>query len=116
MNFEEAIAAHVNWKTKLRVLIGGQGDVDANSLATDTACALGQWLYGEGAKYASQPAYATLKSAHQKFHKVAGAIATKAKSGQKAAASTLLDGAEYGQASMAVVQSLTALRKTVEGK
>ncbi len=116
MNFDEAISAHAAWKTKLRTLINGQGEVDEKKLGTDNACPLGQWLYGEGQKYASQPAYKAVRDNHQRFHQLAGSVAMKAKAGQKAAAVAILDSSDYGQASMAVVQAISVLRKAVEGR
>jgi len=115
MNFDDAIAAHGAWKTKLRTLINGQGEVDARALGSDSACALGQWLHGEGARHATEPAFGAVKTAHQRFHQLAGEVATKAKAGQKAAAVAILDGPDYTKASLAVVQGLMTLRKAVAG-
>lgn len=112
MNFDEAISAHVNWKTKLRSLIDGQGEVDTKTLATDNQCALGKWIYGEGAQFANDPNFKLLKEWHQKFHAQAGAIATKAKAGQRKEASSLLDSAEYSGASSKVVGALMQLKRT----
>ena len=117
MNFDDAIAAHAAWKTKLRTLINaGQGEVDEKKLGSDNACPVGQWLYGEGQRHASQPGFAAVRDNHKRFHQLAGSVAVKAKAGQKAAAAAILDSSEYGQASLAVVQAIAVLRKAVEGR
>lgn len=113
MNFDEAISAHVNWKTKLRALCSGQGEVDAATLGRDDVCVLGKWLNDEGARYSAEAQYRLVKDAHLKFHRVASKVAELAKSGKRAAATAMLDGVEYGQASMAVVKGLGDLRKRV---
>jgi hypothetical protein len=113
MNLDEAISAHVAWKTKLRSLIDGKGEVDPKVLGTDNQCALGKWIYGEGAKYANDANFKLAKEWHTKFHTLAGIIATKAKAGAKSEAGAMLDGADYGTASTKVVGALMQLKKTV---
>lgn len=116
MNFDEAINAHAQWKVKLKSLIAGKGDVDIPKLTVDNACALGQWIYGEGAKFSALPGYQKLRLAHAAFHKQAASVAYRAKSGDATAATASLEGHSYEAASHEVVAAIEALRKVVEGK
>lgn len=111
LNFDEAIAAHVNWKMKLRALINGANDIDTKTLGVDNQCALGKWIYTEGSKYSADPNFKGLKDSHQKFHALAGTIATKAKAGAKNDAGKMLDSPEYNTASTTVVNALRQLKK-----
>jgi hypothetical protein len=114
MNLDDAVTAHVNFKLKLRALIAGSGEVDAKALGADDQCALGKWINGEGVQLATDPNYRVLKELHQKFHAAAGAVAARAKAGQKLEASQLLDGAAYGSASQAVVGAIMQLKRSAK--
>jgi len=118
MNFDDAINAHVNWRFKLRQFIEGRGDkLDPAVVGKDNACALGQWIYGEGAKYSSHPEYSVLKDQHGKFHKCAAAVVTKVIGGDKKGAESLIDaGSEFATTSTNVANTISKLRKSVEAK
>jgi methyl-accepting chemotaxis protein len=83
MNFDDAIASHVEWKAKLKKYLK-QPDHSLKSadVAVDNKCALGQWIYGEGKKFASLRKFSELQSEHQRFHKSAAAVITKADAGK----------------------------------
>ena len=69
MNFEEAVQAHVDWKTKLRShLTKKDTTLKPIQIASDKICALGQWIYGEGKKYNNLPEYKSLVETHAQFH------------------------------------------------
>jgi len=79
MNFDEAITAHSLWKRKLKTYIDKpDGSLKVAEIQVDNRCALGQWIYGEGAKYQSLPEFATLKEEHTKFHRAAADIVRRA--------------------------------------
>lgn len=114
MNFDDAVSAHVNWKMRLRSFIDGISTekLDPTVIEKDNQCALGKWIYGEGAgmcKTASE--FETLKSEHARFHKCAASIVRKVTSGDKGGATTALDGNEYGQLSNKVVSLIMTLKK-----
>ncbi len=114
MNFDEAIASHAQWRTRLRALVNGQGQIDPNQLNRDDECPLGKWIHGEGARYAKDPQFARLKAAHAEFHASAGKVAAHAKAGRKTEATAELNGRSYAAASMAVVTAISAIRRGVE--
>ncbi len=116
MDFDEAIAAHSKWKTRLKAQINGSEEVDPVKLSKDDQCPLGQWLYGEGKRYSSHPQFPKLKAAHAKFHECAGKVASLSKAGHKADALSELEGPAYKGASTEVVMTIAVLRNTVEAK
>jgi len=46
MDLNQAGTAHAEWKVKLRMAIAKQEQLDAVTIGTDNACALGKWLHG----------------------------------------------------------------------
>lgn len=113
MDFDEAIKAHSAWKMKLSAYLKKpDGSLHAADVATDAKCALGQWIYGEGAKHKALPEYATLKTEHAKFHKAAGAVITKADAGGSVTEDMALGSkSEFATASGSVVASIMAIRR-----
>ncbi len=116
MDFDQAIAAHAAWKTKLgRYLKNPDGSLQAAELSQDNKCALGQWIYGEGGKYAKLPDFAKLKTEHARFHKAVGDVVRRAASGQSVTQETSLGSrSEFMQASTSVVTAIMGLKKHVE--
>src|SRR5689334_24920780 len=83
MNFDDAIKAHSSWKMRLaEYLRKPDGSLKATDVEADNKCPLGQWIYGEGAKFSTLSEYSTLKSQDASFHKAAGNVVRKADSGQ----------------------------------
>jgi hypothetical protein len=113
MDFDEAIKAHSSWKMKLSTYLRKpDGSLKVSEIQVDNKCALGQWIYGEGAKYSSLPEYATLKQEHAKFHKAAAQVVYKADSGQDTSEETALGTkSEFTSASSAVVSAIMAIRR-----
>lgn len=113
MNFDEAIQAHSAWKMKLsNYLRKPDGSLKPAEVSLDNKCALGQWIYGEGAKFAGIPEYTTLKAEHARFHKAAAAVISKADSGQSTSEDTALGSkSDFAQASSAVVAAIMAIRR-----
>jgi hypothetical protein len=112
MNFDDAIAAHTQWKMKLSSYLSHpDGSLDAATVSLDNKCALGQWITGDGAKYSTLPEYAKLKTEHTRFHKAVGDVVRKASSGQRVADETALGShSEFASASSAVVSAIMAMR------
>lgn len=115
MNFDNAIAAHVAWKTKFRTAITEKAGMDAAVMGKDNLCPLGKWLHGEArAKYAHLADLSTCIAAHAAFHREAGRIASLINDGQYDAATSGLDiGSAYAQASMNTTVALTKLRREI---
>ncbi|MDP3936136.1 MAG: CZB domain-containing protein [Alphaproteobacteria bacterium] len=115
MNFDEAIRAHAEWKMKLsNYLRHPDSSIDPVKLGLDNVCALGQWLHGEGKKYASLPEYERLVKEHAGFHKAASDI-VKSKNAGKDINDSIALGAQspFSQYSLTVVTLLMALKSKV---
>jgi hypothetical protein len=113
MDFDDAIAAHTKWKVRLRTFLGGNGEpLDPATVARDNQCDLGKWIYGEGARYASLPAYEQLKTAHAKFHRCASQVVSAAKQGRAAEAQAMLEaGGEFGRLSSDTVTAIMQMKR-----
>lgn len=99
MDFDSAIRSHSDWKMKLKQYIGNpDGSIDIETLAKDNACALGQWLYGDGSKFKALPEYGMIIEAHKRFHKEAASIVRRCNSGESVSEDLAL-GAKSGFAS-----------------
>jgi hypothetical protein len=112
MNFDEAITAHSQWKSKLSSYIAHPDNgLTAAAVSQDNQCPLGKWIVGEGAKFSNLPEYSTLKTEHTRFHKAAGDVIRKASGGQNVSAEVALGAhSEFGNASNAVVSAIMAMK------
>lgn len=112
MNFDDAIAAHIKWKVRLAQFIDGtsQERLLSATVAQDDLCELGQWLRGEGARYASLPHYRELIEKHAHFHRCAAEVVRKVENRDRAGAKVALGGA-FAAASKETVQAIMALKK-----
>ncbi len=88
---DEAVTAHGKWKMRLRNFAGGTETINPEDASKDCLCALGKWIYGEGAKHSSTEGFSHLKAEHANFHRCAGQVAQKIAGGEKKAANILLD-------------------------
>ncbi len=113
MNFDDAIAAHVRWKTRLRTFLDGAGEtLDSATTAKDNVCDLGQWIYGPGTTYTSHAEYEQVKAEHRAFHRCAAAVVKKVEDGnRKAAEDMLAAGSSFADASTRTVNAIQKLRK-----
>lgn len=76
MDLDSALAAHQEWKIKLRGAIAGKTKLDAQTISRDDCCPFGKWLHGEAKiRYAAMPAYLECLESHALFHKEAGKVA-----------------------------------------
>ncbi len=113
MDLDNAISVHVQWKSKLTAFIARpDNSLNADSVAKENQCELGQWLYGEGRAHSKLPEFAKVASDHQRFHKAAGEVIRKAQSGVNMTEEVALGAkSEYAAASNAVVGSLLSMKK-----
>jgi len=47
------------------------GSLKADVVCQDNQCALGKWIYGEGATFSKDPTFADLKKTYAEFHRCA---------------------------------------------
>jgi Chemoreceptor zinc-binding domain len=115
MNFDEAIAAHSQWKTKLASYVSKPDhSLSASDVGTDNKCALGKWLHAEGKKYSGLPEFPKLVTDHARFHQAASNVIRKADSGQRVTEDIALGAhSEFANASSAVVLALMAMKAKV---
>jgi hypothetical protein len=113
MDLDNAISVHVQWKSKLSAFIARpDNSLNADSVAKDNQCELGQWLYGEGRAHSKLPEFAQLTVNHARFHKAAGNLIQKVQSGESVTEEIALGSkSEYAAASNAVVGSLMSMKK-----
>jgi Chemoreceptor zinc-binding domain len=112
MNFDDAVKAHSDWKMKLTKYINHPDhSLKPAEVRVDNRCTLGQWIYGEGTKHAALPEFSKLRSEHQRFHKAAAAVISKADSGVDETAEVALGSkSEYAAASSGVVSAIMAMK------
>ena len=117
MDFDGAIEAHVNWKMKLRAYIDRkEGGLVAADVEKDNKCALGQWIYGEGAKFSTLAEFSSLKEDHGRFHKCAAEVVRTVDAGDKEKASKMIEsGSDYIAVSHKVVGAIRQMRIKTAG-
>ncbi|MFA6217689.1 MAG: CZB domain-containing protein [Candidatus Omnitrophota bacterium] len=116
MNFEEAVNAHVLWKSKLRAyLVKRDGSLKPDEILQDTHCALGKWIHSEGLKYKSLPEFIALKDVHAQFHKYTAQVVAMVNSGDVKKTEELLGaGSEFMKLSGNCVMMIQKLKNKVE--
>jgi len=115
MDFENAIAAHVEWKTKLRSAIIAQSELDSFAAAKDNVCPLGKWLHGDArAKYAHLAEFSGCVQSHAAFHREAGRVAALINARRYDDATAALEsGAPYAKSSMDTTTAISKVRKQI---
>jgi hypothetical protein len=118
MDFDQAVAAHSAWKTKLRDYLSKRdGSLKPAEVSPDNKCPLGQWIYGEGSQYSKLPGFPALKSEHARFHKAAADVVQKADSGQSISEEVALGSqSDFALTSSAVVMAIIAMKKQLQAK
>lgn len=116
MDFEQAKAAHFDWKAKLKAYIAKpDGSLKPDIVSQDNQCMLGKWLYAEGKAHAALPEYKELVTHHATFHKCAGSIIAKADKGEKVSEEVALGTqSPYNVASANVTAAIVKLQKLVK--
>ena len=118
MELEQAIQAHASWKQKLTVCLDRPGvNPGVAEIRADSRSELGQWLYGEGKKFASLDEYKLLLAQHVKFHRVAARALETVRAGQATKEEiTQSNESEFASASRDVVAAITALKDIVAAR
>jgi methyl-accepting chemotaxis protein len=113
IDIESAVAAHAQWKVKLRSAIASGETLDARSISADDCCALGKWLHGDAKRLmAGRPAFADCLGKHAVFHREAGRVAEAINAKKMDVANAMLEGGTaYAQASSAVGVALGRLKR-----
>jgi hypothetical protein len=115
VDFDEAIAAHSSWKGKLKTYLRKPDrSLDANAVASDSQCALGKWLYADGAKHSALPEFKELQSLHANFHRAAADLIKRADAGENVAEEAALGAnSAFSATSTQVVQVILKLKAKV---
>lgn len=119
MYFDEAVGAHVRWKTGLRSLLDRTGDsVDGTDASSDSHRDLGRWIRSAGARWGSPEPQSTLPEAHARFHERAGRVVALTHEGRKADAEALLapDGEFAHRADETVIALMGTQREAACGR
>ena len=86
-DFEMARTKHEAWKAKLRGVMNGSMKMNEAEAGSAHACALGQWLYGDGlSRFGQIPAMAELESTHSRMHEAVREVVKTVNSGDAASA------------------------------
>jgi methyl-accepting chemotaxis protein len=114
-HLDEAISAHIKWKTRLNEFIegGSKEKLDSATVCKDNQCTLGKWIYGDGEKHKNLVQYGDLQAKHANFHLCAGTIVRKVDEHDKASAAALLKG-EFAVAAKETVTAILSLKKEIE--
>lgn len=117
LQFEIATACHKIFAFELELGLAGIGPGlrDAASARDDSHCKLGQWLNGEGARYAHLPSWPALVAAHREFHACAGEMIEQVKAGHGDAARCIQEG-RFQEASTAVLKAIETLNAEVDAE
>lgn len=115
MNFDEAVAAHIKWKARLRANLDGAGEaLDPATIARDDACDLGKWIHGDGSRYKALAEHQALHAVHARFHKCAAEIVTKNAQGMNAEAESLMaSGGDFSRTSTETISAIMAMQRAV---
>lgn len=89
----QAIAAHREWKFKLRTAIDtGECESTPDKVKMDNNCAFGKWLHERiDPSVKGTPHYNEIVDLHAQFHQEAGSILELALNGNPAAANDLME-------------------------
>ncbi|MEJ2465171.1 MAG: methyl-accepting chemotaxis protein [Candidatus Thiodiazotropha sp.] len=68
---QQAMAAHLGWKTKIRGFLDGKGSLDERVAFDHTACGFGKWLNEVGrVQFANVPELNQIEKPHQALHEL----------------------------------------------
>jgi len=115
-DFDQAIAAHSQWKTKLRNAATNGEQLDVATVSRDDCCPLGKWLHGGGkSSWGHMPVFVDLVARHKAFHQEVGKVAQVVNAGHLDQAKSMLEGGTpYAHATGEVVVALRSLKNTVD--
>ncbi len=112
-DFDAAIAAHRQWKVKLRQAIADHQRLDAETICRDDQCPLGKWIHGPGgAKWGKKPLFTELLQKHAEFHVTAGGVAKRINASDYAQAEHLIaSGSRFTEVSTEVATILSRAKR-----
>lgn len=114
MNFDEVIKSHSGWKARIaNHLTKADPTIDVVRLESDSRCALGKWIYGEGmVRHGSDATFHDLHLEHAKFHREAAGLVKRVNAGEKIAeASALGANSAYSKQFTKVVGLLMEMKR-----
>lgn len=103
-DFQAAITAHREWKSRLRQAIQDHAQLDAAAIQRDDQCPLGRCLHGAGKqKWGNSPRFRDLVAKHAQFHVAASRVAGAINAGEMHQAERMIaPGSEFSAASAKV--------------
>lgn len=107
-----ALLAHLQWKQRLQGYIAGTSEevLDAEMVACDRSCSLGQWIHGEGGEaYGGAEKFIGLRVTHEAFHRHAAEVVRAVHRGEPREAQRLLTQGEYSRCSNRIKSMLAGL-------
>lgn len=113
---DNAIAAHGQWKHKLRKAIDtGESESTPERVKQDNNCAFGKWLHVRiDASAKASAHYPKAVSLHAEFHKIAGHVLDLALKGEKDQASSLISlGSEFSKLSAQLTKELKTWQESL---
>jgi methyl-accepting chemotaxis protein len=112
---DEAVTAHGKWKVRLRDFSAGMETINPEDASKDCLCALGKWIYGEGAKVSGKQGFGHLKAEHANFHRCAGAVAQLIADGRTKEANALIDDedSDFNTASKRTIMAIKAFKEVL---
>ena len=115
MDWMEVIGAHVMWKQRLIGFLAGSNTeaLDPDTIRLDNRCALGKWIYGDGASMSQLSKYDEVRDLHAQFHQFAADIVDLHLAGKTADAEKLLLG-DYSRLSEKLKHRITGLSQQVK--
>lgn len=115
MTFDDAMAAHLIWKLRLKRMIdSGSGEgFDVATVRQDDLCDFGKWIYGAGATHKDSAVYGDVVRKHAEFHACAAEVIKRMTEGNQAGARAGIEGA-FETASRQLISAVVALRNEVE--
>jgi hypothetical protein len=105
-----ALAVHADWKAELRRRVDARAALDVKAVGSDTACALGTWMHGAGARFAGNPDFEEARVWHRRFHAASAVAAVHATAGRWADAAAVFRGSSFEATSLNLVSALERLR------
>ncbi|MEO5995369.1 MAG: PAS domain S-box protein [Chitinophagaceae bacterium] len=110
LDFEQAKARHILFKTKLRSILYG-ADIDEAPVISHRECALGKWIYGHALEnYGHIPEMGELEKVHATIHTYANELVSIYKNGEVDKAREGLSGMELISDNLATLLSVTEMK------
>ena len=112
--FNNAIEAHTKWKITLDNHIEKGIIENTKDVGNCHICELGQWIYGEGAKYNQLPSFELMCSTHEQFHRVAAEVVFYSNTNNKGKARSLMTASgAFSQSSAKLIKALMDCSKEI---